>query len=66
MADATEQFIPLLKDYMVHLSTHKPGEFGFSTTHRAMMQVLTFLCDRSGVNVSAGDTSGEEEYAEII
>lgn len=60
MADTSEQFIPLLSDYMVRLATTNPHQIGTMKNHEAMMEVLTFLCDRTGVNVPTTPDTGEE------
>lgn len=60
MADTSEQFIPLLSDYMLRLATTNPLQMGSLSNHEAMMQVLTFLCDRTGVNVPTTPDIGEE------
>ncbi len=60
MADTSEQFIPLLSDYMLRLATTNPHQMGAMQSHEAMMQVLTFLCDRAGVNIPQTPDMDEE------
>lgn len=60
MANTSEQFIPLLGDYMARLSKTDLQECGGMRNHQAMMQVLAFLCDRTGVHIPTTPNTGEE------